>query len=354
MPLTASLPSSLSHQPPAATTHAVAPHTPKIVVLGTTGQLGKALLQRLGGGVSGDQGRVLSLSRSQADFSQPQQVIAALDQLAACQVQPLEAVFIAAAYTQVDLAETQVALATTINAETPGLIAQWCERQKLPCVYFSSDYVFNGSGEQPWQETDATQPLNAYGRSKLLGEQRVSENCSRFLIFRTSWVYDATGKNFLTTMLRLGRQQKALKVVADQWGAPTFAADLAEASFSALDSAKALDGAFPSGVYHCCNQGTTHWWGFAEALFQEARQLGHPSLLLEHLEQVPSSAYPTAAQRPLNSRLNTDRLQRVLGVRLPPWREAMTRCLTQLLQPTAEVEVEMQASTDPALPTAAG
>jgi dTDP-4-dehydrorhamnose reductase len=183
--------------------------------------------------------------------------------------------------------------------------------------------VFDGSGTKPWQETDATAPLNAYGRSKREGEERIEAVGGKYLIFRTSWVYDETGKNFLNTMLRLGAERDELKVVNDQFGAPTYARHLAVATLQALENAN-NSAAFPSGIYHLCGGGQTSWAGFAEQIFH-----------LSHLDKevkvygIPASSYPTPAKRPYNSRLDCSKAQQILGVALPDWREGLRECLSR-------------------------
>jgi dTDP-4-dehydrorhamnose reductase len=233
----------------------------KIAILGANGQVGRALVEQLGAHVC------IPLTRLVADLARPTSVVAALRHY-----QP-QAVINAAAYTQVDQAEKEESVAATINAEAPRLIAQWCAGAGVPMIHYSTDYVFSGEGETPWREDDRTGPLSAYGRSKLAGERAIVEAGGRHLIFRTSWVYDETGKNFLRTMLRLGAERETLRVVADQFGAPTYAGHLANATIEALGNAlKSTQ--FPSGIYHLANRGETTWHGFATAIFVAARERG--------------------------------------------------------------------------------
>lgn len=230
-----------------------------------------------------------------------------------------------AAHTAVDKAESERERAYAINATAPGILAEEAEKLGALLVHYSTDYVFPGTGDTPWREDDATGPLNVYGASKLAGEQAIQAACRRHLIFRTSWVYGARGANFLLTMRRLMKERPELKIVADQIGAPTWSRMLAEATALILaqqfSPARGADRPEPWGVYHMTNAGETSWHGFAEAI--QALDDEATARLLP----IPSSDYPTPARRPLNSRLNNDKLARVFGVRLPDWREALALCM---------------------------
>ncbi len=231
-----------------------------------------------------------------------------------------------AAHTAVDKAESETDLAHSVNAIAPGILAEEAEKLGATLVHYSTDYVFDGSGETPWREGDATGPLNVYGASKLAGEQAIQAACRRHLIFRTSWVYGARGANFLLTMRRLMRERPELKIVADQIGAPTWSRMLAEAAALILaqqiSPARGADRPDPWGVYHMTNAGETSWHGFAQAIQALDGEESKANLL-----PIPSRDYPTPARRPLNSRLNNDKLARVFGVRLPDWREALSLCM---------------------------
>jgi len=231
-----------------------------------------------------------------------------------------------AAHTAVDQAESERDLAWAVNATAPGILAEEAEKLGALLVHYSTDYVFAGTGDTPWREEDATGPLNVYGASKLAGEQAIQAACQRHLIFRTSWVYGARGANFLLTMRRLMRERPELKIVADQIGAPTWSRMLAEATALILaqqvSPARGADRPEPWGVYHMTNAGETSWHGFAEAI-----QALDGAESKARLLPIPSSDYPTPAARPLNSRLNNDKLARVFGVRLPDWREALALCM---------------------------
>ncbi|MFH1817381.1 MAG: dTDP-4-dehydrorhamnose reductase [Pseudomonadota bacterium] len=229
-----------------------------------------------------------------------------------------------AAYTAVDKAESEPELAHTVNAVAPGVLAEEAARLGALLVHYSTDYVFNGSGSTPWKEDDACDPLNVYGATKLAGERAIQAAGCRHLIFRTSWVYGARGSNFLLTMRRLMRERPELKIVADQIGAPTWCRDLAEATAQVLGQIaspmSAANQAEPWGIYHVTNAGETSWHGFAEAI--QAHDGADVRLL-----PIPSSDYPTPAKRPLNSRLNNDKLERTFGLRLQDWRAALALCL---------------------------
>lgn len=290
------------------------PHADRpILVLGAGGQVGRALVALLGD-------RCVGLDRSGADLAEPDRLPDVLD------VHAPRAVINAAAYTLVDRAESEARLAATINGEAPGVIARWCAGAGVPLVHFSTDYVFPGDGETPWSESDDVAPLNTYGATKLFGERRIAEAGGRWLVFRTSWVYDATGRNFFTTMLRLMAERRELSIVADQHGAPTYAPHLAAAAVSALRTAEAAT-TFPSGIYHLCNAGETTWHGFACAIRDEARAHG-VALDVETIAPITSAEYPVPATRPANSRLDTSKAHQTFGLSLPDWREGLAECMT--------------------------
>jgi dTDP-4-dehydrorhamnose reductase len=291
----------------------------QIVVVGASGQVGRALVSLLGA-------RGVGLSRPTADLEHPEELLVTLEQQLAHH--KVQAVINAAAYTQVDKAEEDRDAAMRINGEAPALLARWCAAHDIPLVHYSTDYVFPGTGTRPWTEHDDTAPLNVYGESKLAGEQGIAAAGGRYLVFRTSWVYDALGKNFLNTMLRLGGERDKLSVVADQHGAPTYASQLAQATLDALGHAQAEE-QFPGGIYHLCNSGETTWHSFAQMIFDAARSRGW-DLKVQSVDAVPSTAYPTPAKRPMNSRLSNEKAYNVLGVRLPPWQDGLNACLSEL------------------------
>lgn len=236
----------------------------------------------------------------------------------------------AAAYTAVDKAEAEPALCHTVNALAPGVLAEAASQVDALLVHFSTDYVFSGSGTQPWQETDATAPLNVYGRSKLEGEQLIAQHCRKHLIFRTSWVYAARGGNFAKTMLKLARERDQLTVIDDQIGAPTGADMLADVTAHAIRTVLAQPE--KAGLYHLAASGHTSWHGYARFVVAHALKGGQSlSTPLDAIHPVASSAFATAATRPLNSRLDTHKLQSVFGLQLPDWQQGVARMLNETI-----------------------
>lgn len=247
-------------------------------------------------------------------------------------VQP-QVIVNAAAHTAVDKAESEPELARQINALAPAALAQAATELGAWLVHYSTDYVFDGSGNQPWTEADATAPLSVYGQTKWEGEQAVAQ-CPTHLIFRTSWVYAARGGNFAKTMLRLAGERDALSVIDDQFGAPTSAELLADVTVHALRAA--LQRPELAGLYHCVAAGETTWCGYARYVLAQAQTLGWT--LKAGPEQVAATStanYPTPARRPLNSRLDTTRLQTAFDLVLPPWQQGVTRMLTEIKGNTA-------------------
>jgi len=229
----------------------------------------------------------------------------------------------AAAYTEVDRAETEQALAARVNTEAPGIIAEEARRLGAWLVHYSTDYVFDGTKPAPYLEDDAPNPLNAYGRTKLAGERAITSVGGKHLIFRTSWVYADRGRNFLLTMRRLARERDELKIVADQLGAPTWARIVAEST--ALCAIQALRGSASSdamrGTYHLSCGGETNWFEFAQRIFEAA---GDPA---PRLIPIAASEYPTSARRPLNSVLDHSKLSRTFGIAPVHWTQALDLCL---------------------------
>lgn len=237
----------------------------------------------------------------------------------------------AAAYTAVDKAESEAGRALTINALAPGVLAQQAQRANAWLVHYSTDYVFDGSGEKPWLENDATAPLNVYGATKLEGEQLIARSGCRHLIFRTSWVYGARGGNFAKTMLRLARERDSLSVIDDQVGAPTGADLLADITAHALRTA--LPRPDVSGLYHLVAGGETSWHGYAGFVIDFARRAGIPLRVAQDaIKAVPTSAFPTPAKRPHNSRMDTTKLRRTFDVYLPQWQTGVERMLSEVLE----------------------
>ncbi|TSA30681.1 MAG: dTDP-4-dehydrorhamnose reductase [Verrucomicrobiaceae bacterium] len=233
----------------------------------------------------------------------------------------------AAAHTAVDKAESEPELAEALNARAPGLLADEALRCGALLVHYSTDYVFDGSGSRPWTETDATGPLGVYGRTKLDGESAMKNSGCKYLIFRTSWVYAARGKNFAKTILKLAGEREKLTVIADQIGAPTGAELLADVTALAVRQAWSEPGV--SGIYHLAAGGETSWHGYATFVCEFARQAG-VELRAQTIEPVPSSAFPTPARRPLNSRLDTSRLCGTFDLQLPLWQTGVERMVQEI------------------------
>ncbi len=278
----------------------------KVLVFGKTGQVALEL-QRLDD--------VTALGRDAADLSDPDACAAIIRDSDA------EAVINAAAYTAVDKAEEDEALATVVNGDAPAAMARACAEKGIPFVHISTDYVFDGSGEKPWKPGDPVAPLNAYGRSKLKGEEGVRAVGGAYAVLRTSWVVSSHGNNFVKTMLRLGAERDRLTIVADQVGGPTCAADIARACLEiarqlAADPAK-------SGIYHFSGGPDVSWADFAREIFAQAG-------LAPEVVDIPGSDYPTPAQRPGNSRMDNSATEAAFGIARPDWRQGLRDILAEL------------------------
>jgi dTDP-4-dehydrorhamnose reductase len=294
----------------------------KILLLGPNGQVGWELQRSLQ-----PLGEVIALGRQQGnlcgDLSRPEELIATVRAL-----RP-EVIVNAAAYTAVDKAESEPALASTINAQGPAVLAREAEALGACLVHYSTDYVFDGSGDQPRVEDDPTGPLSVYGRTKLEGEQAIRASGARHLIFRTSWVYAARGGNFAKTILRLAAERDELRVVNDQVGAPTGADLIADATALALRHARSDPTA--CGLYHLCAAGQATWFDYARHVVEWARAAGLPIRVApDAVLPVASTAYPTPAHRPLNSRLLCETLMNRFGLHLPPWQTGVERMLAEI------------------------
>lgn len=286
----------------------------RILVTGTTGQVGGALVQALAG--SGD---IIAADRSVLDLSNVAGLNATLDRLAP------DLVINPAAYTAVDRAEDEVELAFTVNAHAPAAMAAWAAAHRVPMIHFSTDYVYDGSGNRAYVEDTVPGPLSVYGRSKLAGETAVRDEGGPHLILRTSWVYASTGSNFMRTMARLGRERPQLRVVCDQFGAPTSARAIADA-VQAMVRAQSAPGFWTSAaanrVYHVACSGVTSWHGFAVAILDGLRNRGI-AVMADDVVPIATSEYPTKAKRPANSRLDLSRLKASFGLVPPAWETAL-------------------------------
>lgn len=292
----------------------------KILLLGANGQLGWQLRRSLC--VVGD---VTALHRASTplcgDLARPEELARAVDAL-----RP-DVIVNAAAYTAVDRAESERDAAFAINAAACSVLAEAAQRCGAWLVHYSTDYVFDGSGQRPWRETDPTAPLNVYGSSKLAGERAVAQGCERHLILRTSWVFDSWGQNFLKSILRAAARQDSLKVVNDQWGAPTRAALVADVTAHILRQLQPQ----ASGTYHVAAAGATTWHEYAVLAVAHARECGMPlKASPETISAISSSEYPQAAPRPHNSRLDTGRLRATFGVTLPQWQDGVRAVVAEL------------------------
>lgn len=296
----------------------------KILLFGKDGQVGWELQRSLA-----PLGELVALDTGSQDLCGDFTKLEGIAQTI-CSVAP-DIIVNAAAHTAVDKAESEPELAHTINALAPGVLAQAAKRSGAWLVHYSTDYVFDGSGDKPWLETDPTGPLNIYGKTKLAGEDAIRASGCQHLIFRTSWVYAARGGNFAKIMLRLAQERDCLTIIDDQIGAPTGADLLADVSAHAIRTA--LRHPQLSGLYHLVASGQTSWHGYASFVIDFARQAGIAiKVAPDAIQPVPTSAFPTAAKRPLNSRLDTGKLTNTFGLNLPHWQSGITRMLTEILE----------------------
>lgn len=289
-----------------------------ILIFGKDGQVGNELQRSLL-----PLATLHAVGRKEADLAQPDQVQRALEQFKPSMIVN------AAAYTAVDKAETETQLAQRINAEAVAQMAEYAKSNNALLVHYSTDYVFNGEQSRPYVETDATQPINVYGHSKLAGEQAIQQSGCAHLVFRTSWVYAGHGNNFMRTMMRLAQQRDQLTVVDDQIGTPTSAELLADVTALAIwaHQQERLD----NGLYHLTAKGETSWCGFARFIVEQmlANQMS-PHVQPDQVLAIPSSNYPTPAQRPAFSHLDTSRLEHALAIKLPNWQLHAQRAVAQL------------------------
>lgn len=289
----------------------------KILLLGKDGQVGWELQRALA-----PLGVLTSLNRSECDLADAAQVQAALEAY-----EP-EVIVNAAAYTAVDKAETDQAMARRINVDAVAELALYAREMGSLLVHYSTDYVFDGTKPEAYAEDDITNPLSVYGQTKLAGENRIRDALCRHLIFRTSWVYAARGGNFARTMLRQAQERTILNVIDDQIGAPTSAELIADVTAHAMRDV--LSGRAPGGTYHLAAAGETSWYGYAKFVIDRARAQGQTlALAINGLQPIPASDYPLPAKRPQNSRLNTHLLERSFALKLPHWETGVGRVLDE-------------------------
>jgi dTDP-4-dehydrorhamnose reductase len=293
----------------------------RILLLGSGGQVGHELRRSLA-----LLGEVVALDHPAVDLAQPGSV-------AGIVAKSSPAVIVnAAAYTAVDRAEQEPGLAHAVNAESVDALARGAAATGALLVHFSTDYVYPGTGESPWVEGDQAGPLNAYGRTKLAGDEAIDRSGCRHVILRTSWVYASRGRNFVRTILRLAAERDRLSVVDDQFGVPTAASFLADVTARVLERHRNERNA-PSGVFHAAPTGTTTWFGVARAVLERARSRGTGlKLARDGLVPCTTAEYPSPAARPRNSRLSVDRLQREFGIRCPDWHEDLNRIVDELTE----------------------
>jgi len=286
----------------------------KVLVTGRNGQLARALSRV----AERREIELECMGRSQLDVTSPNatQIVAAR--------QP-NVVINTAAYTAVDAAESNPEEAFQINATGAGAIAKGAAQVGATLIHVSTDYVFSGHEQGAYTEENATEPLNVYGASKLAGEELVRASDPNVIIVRTAWIYDAQGSNFVRTMLSLARRRQTIEVVADQWGCPTFAPDMAECLLDI--GASALDGVGPRGIYHCAGAGDSSRAAFASEIFRQSERAGGP---FAEVKPIQSCDFHTAAPRPANTRLDCEKLARDYGVRLRPWRQGLAACIEEL------------------------
>lgn len=300
----------------------------RILITGECGQVGEALRRTLA-----PLGEIVAPTLEHLDLTDTEAIRRTMRE-----VRPRWVVN-AAAHTAVDKAESEPELAFALNATAPEVLADEARKIGAAVVHYSTDYVFDGAKDTAYVETDRTGPLNVYGKSKLAGEMALSRSGAAYVTFRTSWVYGATGNNFVKSMLRLAREREQLRIVADQYGGPTWSYELARLTAHAMEQVEAdvarsgcslVEAVMPvSGVYHATGSGVTTWCGFAERVIAEWQKL-EPAAKLATVEAIATAEYPTAAKRPMNSRLDCGKLERVFGWKMPEWTESLTAVIAEL------------------------
>ena len=297
----------------------------RILLTGCTGQLGQELQRTLA-----PLGEVIGVERSTVDLNHATNLRQRL-----VEIKP-DLIVNAAAYTAVDKAETETELAQAVNATAPTIMAEEATRLGATLIHVSTDYVFDGRKNTPYTEDNATNPLGVYGRTKLEGEEGIRKTCDHHLIVRTAWVYGSNGQvNFVKTMLRLFAEREEVRVVADQVGSPTWAANLAQAIATLLSQTSLEPGqlSIPTGTYHYTNSGVASWYDFAVAIFEEAKPLGFP-LKVQRIVPIATADYPTPATRPAYSVLSGKKISALLGSHPPHWRQGLRQMLVELYSHT--------------------
>jgi dTDP-4-dehydrorhamnose reductase len=292
----------------------------RILIVGSAGQVGRELQRSFAG-----TGELLCWDREELDLAAEDQVRAMV------RTTRPDLILNAAAYTAVDRAESEPELAMAINADAPRILAEEAKQRGIPLIHYSTDYVFDGTKQSPWVETDKPNPLNVYGASKLAGEQAIQAVGGKYLIFRTSWVYGSHGNNFLLTMLRLGREREQLNIVNDQIGGPTTSVELANTTRAIVDQVSSGSCGAPAdwaGIFHMTCSGATSWHGFASAIFAGTAHLRDGRE--PQVNPIPTAAYPTAAKRPMNSVLSNQKLKERFGIQLPMWHDALGEVIAQI------------------------
>lgn len=290
----------------------------KVLLFGAAGQVGSDCLQALS-----DKGySVEAVTRQSLDFADAEAVAAKVLSL-----KP-EIVINACAYTAVDKAETEIELADKVNHLSVAALAEACATLAIPLIHLSTDYVFDGTRSSPYREDSSVNPVSVYGKTKLAGERVIQEKSDRYIILRTSWVFGEQGHNFVKTMLRLGKDRDQLKVVNDQLGRPTYVGDIVSCLVHCVAQYE-QDKILPWGIYHCCSEGETSWYGFAKAIFAEAKAQGLIAREPEVLA-IPSSEFPTPAPRPAYSVLSTEKLDQFMSSPLPHWQVGLKKFINHL------------------------
>lgn len=288
----------------------------KVLITGCNGQVGWDLQHSLAGF-----GELIAVDRQTLDLSLPDTIGPIIQK-----IRP-DIIVNAAAYTAVDKAESEKDLAMVVNGLAPGVLAKEAKKLNALLVHYSTDYIFDGSSQLPYKENDRTDPLNTYGHSKLVGEQAIRHVNPRHLILRTSWVYASRGKNFLLTMLKLAKEREMLKIVNDQYGAPTWSRAIADATRQILSSVPPYFNKW--GTYHLTCSGKTSWLDFADKIFYYYSQK-NPGFKIPQLTGIPSAEYPTPAKRPSNSLLSHQKLNKTFGFHMPHWEKSLELCLQEL------------------------